>query len=456
MNLYKRLTASLLAAAAAVTFTLADIPGLPVSVISASASSVSYKGVEYLNDDESIIAEIAKHSMKRESRFTINMYSDTADLDSYKLADYFDKSITHTGVPDEGDYISYQYNNIDFEVTGVRNGSDYYINLTYIVNYLTTEQQEKAVDEKVESVLASLDLEGKSDYEKIEAIHDWLRDNCEYDYDNLNNKEYTLKFTAYAALINGTAVCQGYANALYRLLLEAGIDCRIVTGQLQGGEHAWNIIRLGDRYYFVDVTNDRGHNRFLKGLDDLSSLKMVINDQFTTIGFLSEYPISRTAYEKPADPTDPDDPDDPVEPAEVRFDVTAADGSSFDSIIIVDETTGAVIMADELTLSLENAEYTFKIYKEGYVPVTVNITVNGEDITTDKLVLRRYGDINGDGKVNTQDAMKAVALAKKAAVVSGYDFAAADVNADGVLNSKDALAVINAAKNKKNVKDPNF
>ena len=61
-----------------------------------------------------------------------------------------------------------------------------------------------------------------------------------------------------AALLDGTAVCQGYATLMYRMLLEVGVDCRVVTGYVDGEGHAWNIVKLGDLYYNIDATFDDG------------------------------------------------------------------------------------------------------------------------------------------------------------------------------------------------------
>ncbi len=61
----------------------------------------------------------------------------------------------------------------------------------------------------------------------------------------------------------------------------------------------------------------------------------------------------------------------------------------------------------------------------------------------------RLGDINGDGEVNTKDAMLAVSYAKKSSSPKTDDQKlAADVNADKQLDTKDAMKIINAAKNR--------
>ena len=158
----------------------------------------------------------------------------------------------HTGVPYEGDYIEWH-----LKSSGATMGNtSTYAAFDFHIKYYTTAEQEAQVASTIDSVLKSLDLEGKSDYEKFIAIYNFITKNTKYDNANLNNASYTLKYSAYAALINHTAVCQGYANLLYRMLLQAGIDNRMITGKGNGGPHAWNIVKLGDKYYNVDSTWD--------------------------------------------------------------------------------------------------------------------------------------------------------------------------------------------------------
>ncbi len=69
--------------------------------------------------------------------------------------------------------------------------------------------------------------EGKTDYEIIRDVYAYICEHVTYDNIHVNDASYKLAHTAYAALVNGTAVCQGYAVLLYRMLMEQGIDCRI-------------------------------------------------------------------------------------------------------------------------------------------------------------------------------------------------------------------------------------
>ena len=72
-----------------------------------------------------------------------------------------------------------------------------------------------------------------------------------------------MRHTAVGALLQGTATCEGYAQALTLLYRMAGIPCGVITGQTidhatgQPTGHSWNIIDLGG-YSLIDPTwNDQ-------------------------------------------------------------------------------------------------------------------------------------------------------------------------------------------------------
>ncbi len=136
--------------------------------------------------------------------------------------------------------------------------------------YYTTEAQQAELEAKINEIIASMDFTGKTTYTKIKMIYDYICDNVVYDYTNLEDDTYDLKYTAYAALINGTAVCNGYALAMCRLLDKIGVENEFVGGTGGGGGHAWNIVKIGDKWYCLDSTWDaenrltHGYRYFLK------------------------------------------------------------------------------------------------------------------------------------------------------------------------------------------------
>ena len=86
-----------------------------------------------------------------------------------------------------------------------------------------------------------------SDAEKVLFFHDYLAEHCEYDL----TYEYS---DAYAAMIGGTAVCQGYALAMCVLCRAAGVPCYAITSDEL--RHMWNVVKIDGHWYQVDATFD--------------------------------------------------------------------------------------------------------------------------------------------------------------------------------------------------------
>lgn len=210
-----------------------------------------------------------------------------------------DEVFAHTGEPKEGDYLWLHYGGGGYgtEVSAGYNGVD--VTSYFNIFYYTNAAQEQELDLAIEQLLQELALDGKSDYEKTTAIYRYITANVRYDWEHLNDYDYLLQYTAYGALINGTAVCQGYANLLYRLLLEAGVDNRCVTGSA-GGPHVWNIIRLGELYYNADATWDEGvspsrYGYFLKGSG--FNRDHFRDGAYTTAEFHAQFPTSERDFD---------------------------------------------------------------------------------------------------------------------------------------------------------------
>ena len=70
-------------------------------------------------------------------------------------------------------------------------------------------------------------------------------------------------FTSYGALIDGVAVCDGYASAYRIMCLIEGIQCVEVIGTSNGVGHAWNKVFIDGLWYGVDSTWSRVANESL-------------------------------------------------------------------------------------------------------------------------------------------------------------------------------------------------
>mgnify|MGYP002535627712 FL=1 len=258
------------------------------------------RSVQYTSDKQSLIKTFRQQLVNRAE--TIDLYYHcnqkiTQDFFDEFSAELFNGAVAHTGVGKEGDYIRWHYQGwrVNANYKTDRNGG-YNLNITYKMYYLSDASQESQMDQAVSNVLKSLNLSNKTDYQKIKAIYDYICSNITYDYVNLNDDSYLLKHTAYAALINKTAVCQGYATLFYRLSLEAGVDTRVITGD-SGGPHAWNIVKLNGKYYNLDSTWDAGSSSyyyFLKNMNDFSNHTRY--EEYQTSDFTSTYPMAEKSY----------------------------------------------------------------------------------------------------------------------------------------------------------------
>ena len=100
-----------------------------------------------------------------------------------------------------------------------------------------------------------------SDEEKVKAIHDYLIYHANY----VNNGDYTSApgwaYGACGVLLHGEGVCQSYAVAFYMMATAAGVECEYVRGTATNssgipGGHAWNRVKINDKWYYIDCTWD--------------------------------------------------------------------------------------------------------------------------------------------------------------------------------------------------------
>ena len=268
-----------------------------------SDDSISlYRSPSYETDQNVIASTLREGMINRLNQITV--YYQTTEPYSQQWAEAwteetFQLSLEETSDSHAGDYLRWTYAGYNISAEGTSDGTTTQLAFTYYITYYTTYEQEEALDTEISNTLNALGVNSgsKNDLEKIQLIYDYITENVSYDYTNLNNPSYTLKFTAYAAMINKTAVCQGYATLLYRMLNDCGIDARVITGSSNGEAHAWNIVKLDGIYYLLDATWDAGQNKylyFLKGSNnfyDHSTDAAYTNDAFTSI-----YPISSSDY----------------------------------------------------------------------------------------------------------------------------------------------------------------
>jgi len=95
-----------------------------------------------------------------------------------------------------------------------------------------------------------------SDYRKEKRIHDYLVRTVKYDLKTKDTGDNDNAYSSYGALVEGKAVCNGYAQAMKLLCDLSGVQCEMISGTADGENHAWNLVKLSGSWYHVDVTWD--------------------------------------------------------------------------------------------------------------------------------------------------------------------------------------------------------
>ncbi len=89
-----------------------------------------------------------------------------------------------------------------------------------------------------------------SDYERLKYIHDWIVNNTSY-----SNNGTASRNEADGPVVYGQAVCEGYSKAFMYFAQSLGYECVCVAGYADG-DHMWNMVKVEDTWYHVDVTWD--------------------------------------------------------------------------------------------------------------------------------------------------------------------------------------------------------
>ena len=205
---------------------------------------------ENVSSTNGAVAYVREQMRQRVHDFSVTFPCSGSIDGKATVLDVLAKAMWVTGNGDEGDYLRFSLKSYhtDYKLNW---GS---ITLYYELDYYSTAEQEKDVSITLNDIEAGLlaEYDSRSDYEKISAVYDFVAHNAVYASDFLDDRVYT----AYGALINGECVCQGYSLLLYRMLNDMGLNCRIISGTSDGQRHSWNIVHLGDKYFYLDPTWD--------------------------------------------------------------------------------------------------------------------------------------------------------------------------------------------------------
>lgn len=111
---------------------------------------------------------------------------------------------------------------------------------------------------------------GLKQYHLEKYIHNTVLENCTYATGVTTSDDGWEEFTVYGALVNGRAVCEGYAHSMCLLLNKVGIDCYYANGYGENSPHMWNTVNIDGNWYHLDSTWDDNENAYFNyfNLDD--------------------------------------------------------------------------------------------------------------------------------------------------------------------------------------------
>jgi len=138
--------------------------------------------------------------------------------------------------------------------TITKRGLKSYFNAQYIMTAAQYKIKKQRLQETANAIIAGFGR--KSQLETEFLIHNYIINNCSYENNGADDES-----TAYGALIDKKAACEGYSKAAKVLFDFAGIECYVISGMstnFQGKleSHMWDIVKINGQYYHLDLTWD--------------------------------------------------------------------------------------------------------------------------------------------------------------------------------------------------------
>ncbi|WP_242285562.1 transglutaminase domain-containing protein [Bacillus cereus group sp. BfR-BA-01394] len=221
-----------------------------IVMVDLHTSTVSYANtnpnvVTTVQPDEKLLEdfskELKKHIDNQSENITITYKTENENIREVMNQLYKE----YSKILDADEYAKYIVYSTEYSVKGISGNYTF----TLKVKYHESKGQTQYVKSQAKGIIDSIVKPGMDEHEKVKVIHDFVVKHVSYD----TSKQ---AYSAYEALANSSAVCQGYALLTYQLLKEAGIQNHIVIGKGNGQDHAWNLVKIDNKWYHLDTTFD--------------------------------------------------------------------------------------------------------------------------------------------------------------------------------------------------------
>lgn len=182
--------------------------------------------------------------------------------------------------------------------------------LEYEFDDETYENLKKEIYLKSNEIIDEIIEPDMTDYEKTIAIWNYLEENTEYAmdaYEYASNNNFSMEgatgfentFNTYGILCEGKGVCQSYAYTFKLLAHTCGIESDVVIGTMNNVSHAWNAIKIGNKWYMIDTTNNNNVTAipywiFQTSSNYIEGVGYSFSDEFVTGYDYSDYLNSST------------------------------------------------------------------------------------------------------------------------------------------------------------------
>lgn len=155
-------------------------------------------------------------------------------------------------------------NSIAFKKSSIENGYGFYA--------FQIEDNFVEFEDAIELLCTRAD-KGETVYEKQKILHDELCKRVTYSEESDDPTVYS----AYGALVNGRALCEGYARAFQLLCKRLNIESVLVSGTSKGIGHLWNMVKTEYGWSHVDVTWDDLRNDTIYTYLNLTKQQILID-----------------------------------------------------------------------------------------------------------------------------------------------------------------------------------
>lgn len=144
---------------------------------------------------------------------------------------------------------THPYNNFD----NLRTIFDESGEVTIKITHLYDDTMIKELNAKVDSIINEVITSDMDDETKIITIHDYIINHAKYDIDKNENGLSDYKSNlAYGPLIQGYAICGGYADSMALFLTKLGFK----NYKIASISHVWNAVYVNDKWLHLDLTWD--------------------------------------------------------------------------------------------------------------------------------------------------------------------------------------------------------